>query len=124
MKQVTFLGLRNDIPQILNSLDAFVYSTNFDTFGIAIVEAMAVGIPVFVNDWKVMEEITKKGKYATLYKTSDEFDLLRHFLLFLQNRIQYMDKANKATEFVRKQYSIQNHIINLKHLYNLLTPNS
>ena len=116
--KVSFLGSRNDVPAILHQLDAFLYATNCDTFGIAVVEAMAVGIPVFVNDWKVMTEITDNGKYATLYKSTDEVDLLQQFMVFLQNKETYKDKAQKATGFVREQYSIEKHIENLKQLYN------
>ena len=79
---------------------------------------MAVGIPVFVNDWDVMKEITGNGKYATLYKTKNENDLLREFMLFLQNKALYQAKANEASIFVRKQYSIEKHIEKLKKVYN------
>jgi glycosyltransferase involved in cell wall biosynthesis len=114
----SFLGVRNDVPMILNELDAFVYATNHDTFGIAVVEAMAVGIPVFVNDWGVMSEITGNGKYATIYKTKDENDLLQHFMLFLQNKPVYQEKARHASLFVRERYSIEKHIEALKEVYN------
>jgi len=120
--RVSFLGSRNDVPFILHQLDAFLYSTDHDTFGIAVVEAMAVGIPVFVNDWDVMKEITGNGKYATLYKTKDENDLLREFMLFLQNKALYQTKANEASIFVRKQYSIEKHIDELKKVYYKLFP--
>ncbi len=33
---VHFLGTRNDVPAILQNIDAFVYSTDHDTFGIAV----------------------------------------------------------------------------------------
>jgi len=118
--KVTFLGSRNDVPEILQQLDAFIYSTNHDTFGIALVEAMAVGIPVFVNDWGVMLEITENGKYATLYKTKDEDDLLQQFMLFLQNKQVYQDKARQASLFVRERYSIEKHIEVLKEVYSKL----
>lgn len=118
--RVTFLGSRNDVPLILKQLDAFIYSTDHDTFGIAVVEAMATGIPVFVNDWGVMEEITDGGKYATLYKTKDEQDLLRHFMLFLQDKEPSQFKANEASGFVREKYSIEKHISNLYYIYSLL----
>ena len=117
---VTFLGTRNDVPIILQQLDSFIYSTDHDTFGIALVEAMAVGIPVFVNDWAVMSEITENGKYATLYKSKDENDLLREFMLFLQNKPLYEAKALAAAKFVREQYSIEKHIEGLKAVYNKL----
>jgi glycosyltransferase involved in cell wall biosynthesis len=117
-ERVSFLGMRTDVPLILSELDAFVYSTNHDTFGIAVVEAMAVGIPVFVNDWGVMQEITDRGKYASLYKSKDENDLLREFMLFLQNKPDYQKKAKKAADFIRQQYSIKVHILQLLEIYN------
>lgn len=118
LENVSFLGSRDDVPDILSQLDAFVYATDHDTFGIGVVEAMAVGIPVFVNDWQVMSEITDSGKYATLYKTKDEQDLLRHFLLFLQDRTDFMTKAANASSFVRHKYSIEKYIERLKKIYN------
>jgi len=78
---------------------------------------MAVGIPVFANDWDVMKEITGNGKYATVYKTRDEYDLLREFMLFLQNKALYQAKANEAALFVRERYSIEKHIDELKKVY-------
>ena len=123
IERVSFLGMRNDVPRILNELDAFIYSTDHDTFGIAVVEAMAVGIPVFVNDWGVMHELTEYGKYATLYKTKDENDLLREFMLFLQNKPEYRKKAKEAAGFVRQLFSIKQHIFELKKVYDSLITN-
>jgi glycosyltransferase involved in cell wall biosynthesis len=115
--KVSFLGSRNDVPSILHQLDAFLFATDHDTFGIAVVEAMAVSIPVFVNDWGVMTEITDGGKYATLYKTKDEVDLLREFMLFLQEKEPFHLKAKRAAIFVQEKYSIEKHIENLKKEY-------
>lgn len=118
--RVSFLGSRNDVPSILPQLDAFVYASDHDTFGIAVVEAMAAGVPVFVNDWEVMKEITEGGKYATLYKTKDEQDLFRHFMSFLQDRSSYQAKSLLAAEFVRKRYSIEQHTEFLKKVYQAI----
>jgi glycosyltransferase involved in cell wall biosynthesis len=121
--KVSFLGSRNDVPLLLSQLDAFLYATDHDTFGIAVVEAMAVGVPVFVNDWEVMTEITDKGKYAMLYKTKDEVDLLQQFMLFLQGKATYKAKAQEAARFVREMYSVEKHIENLKQMYERLMIN-
>jgi len=118
--KVSFLGVRNDVPDILKQLDAFVYSTDHDTFGIAVVEAMAVGVPVFVNDWEVIAEITDNGKYASLYKSKDENELLREFMLFLLNKEECQTKANIAVLFVKQRYSIEKHIEELKKVYSSL----
>jgi glycosyltransferase involved in cell wall biosynthesis len=117
---VTFLGSRNDVPAILNQLDAFIYSTDHDTFGIAVVEAMAAGVPVFVNDWPVMNEITENGKYASLYTTKNENDLFQKFSAFIDNPESYILKTKQSAEYVRNTFSIQNHIAELNKLYKSL----
>jgi len=117
LNRVSFLGVRNDVPALLPQLNAFLYATDHDTFGIAVVEAMAAGIPVFVNDWEVMSEITAKGRYGMLYKTRDEVDLLQQFMLFLQDEAAYKAKANEAAQFIREKYSIERHIEKLKKVY-------
>ncbi|MDR1272909.1 MAG: glycosyltransferase family 4 protein, partial [Odoribacteraceae bacterium] len=71
-EEVAFLGTQDDVPGILSRLDAFIYATSHDTFGIAVAEAIAAGLPAFVNDWEVMREITEGGALATLYRTGDE----------------------------------------------------
>lgn len=117
---VHFLGSRNDVPAILKNIDAFIYSTDHDTFGIAVIEAIAVGVPTFVNDWEVMTEITNKGEWTNLYKTKDESDLLEKFLLFLQNRNEYAQKAKVNSQKVRKKFGIEKHLQNLKREYDLI----
>ncbi|MCI0349471.1 MAG: glycosyltransferase family 4 protein [Acidobacteriales bacterium] len=45
-EHVRFLGRRKDIPDLLRSFDVFVLTSNDESFGNAIVEAMASGLPV------------------------------------------------------------------------------
>lgn len=120
---VFFLGTRADVPDILSQLDVFTYSTEHDTFGIAVVEAMAMGIPVFVNDWEVMREITNEGKYAIIYKSKDEHDLLSKFKHFVDNIGNYRKVAQKNTYILKDKYSIERHISTLKSIYNSLLKN-
>lgn len=115
---VSFLGMRNDVPGLLVQLDAFVYATEHDTFGIAVVEAIASGIPVFVNDWHVMREITENDRLANLYKTDDENDLVNKIMLFLRNKEDYVKRAVENAYIVRDKYSIEKHIQDLKNLYS------
>lgn len=115
--QVHFLGSRNDVPNILQQLDAYVYSTDHDTFGIAVVEAMAAGIPVLVNNWPVMTEISQNGKYASIYETKNENNLLRELLQFIDNRMAYKEKAAVAATYAKNTFSIEKHITNINALY-------
>ncbi|MTK52586.1 glycosyltransferase [Paludibacter sp.] len=118
--KVLFLGARSDVPDILTQLDAFIYSTDHDTFGIAVIEAMASAIPVFVNDWEVMLEITDRGSYANIYNTKYPEDLLNKFLPFTVNPDRYKQKAEETARWVRETYSIESHLNRLKETYQTI----
>ncbi len=115
--KVTFMGVRNDVPTILEELDAFIYSTEHDTFGIAVIEAIATSTPVFVNDWEVMKEITEDGKLATLYQSANEEDLLNKFIVLLQNKESFVEQSQQQSLLVKEKYGIKQHILNLKNIY-------
>ena len=115
---VFFAGSRGDIPAILQHIDGFVYSTEHDTFGIAVVEAMASGIPVVANDWEVMQEITHNGKWAWLYHTEDIEDAARAIHNLLLNIKEYRQIATKQISAVRNEYSIKKHIKRLYGIYS------
>ncbi|NCC99023.1 MAG: glycosyltransferase [Bacteroidia bacterium] len=112
---VHFLGARADVPAILKRMNAFVYSTDHDTFGIAAVEAMAFGIPVFVNDYEVMKEITHNGEWATLYRTKDAKDLYIKFMSSVKNN--KLQSNDIIASKVRDRFSIKQHIDNLYSVY-------
>ena len=109
--KVTFLGNRSDVPWLLRQIDLFFYSTDHDTFGIAVIEAVASGLPVVVNDWDVMKEITNDGKWATLYQTGNEEDCVFKILYWMERR------PEAPVEAVRNRFSIENHIQALNHIY-------
>lgn len=114
---IFFLGGRSDVPAILQHVDAFVYSSDYDTFGIAVVEAMASGIPVLVNDWIVMKEITDNGNWATLYKTQDVEDCLAKLRDLTERISERKSRAETVASIVRQRFSIENHIDNLSKVY-------
>ncbi len=118
--QVHFLGSRNDVPGLLKQMDAFIYSTDHDTFGIAVIEAISAGIPVFVNDWSVMLEVTDNGKLANVYQTKNENDLLVKFIDYLNNRELYKNNAIMNAMKIRHKFNIQQHIDSLYQLYKTI----
>ena len=116
-KTIFFLGGRDDVPAILKHMDAFVYATNRDTFGIAVIEAVASGLPAIVNDWEVMKEVTNNGEWASLYKTMDVADCVDKIEEYIKNKGQRKESALRNAEAVRQRYSIENHILNLNEVY-------
>ena len=48
--QVYLLGLRNDVDMLMNCADVFVHPSFREGLGIALLEAMASGLPIITSD--------------------------------------------------------------------------
>lgn len=122
---VHFVGSRGDIPAILKYVDGFVYSTNHDTFGIAVIEALASGLPVLVNDWPVMKEVSGSESLAVRYFLSDNVQDCANKMVALINQIKDNPEDVKSdclmmAQKMRQTYSIENHINNLMKIYQCI----
>ena len=80
-------------------------------------EAVAAGLPTFVNDWCVMKELTREGELATLYETDNVDSLYDKFCDFVAHRDDYRTKAKENAILVRELYSIEQHIKTLIQVY-------
>lgn len=51
----------SQLPEILDNFDLFVFPSNHETFGMAPIEALAVGLPLIVFDYPLNREIIPAG---------------------------------------------------------------
>lgn len=123
MTNVHFMGARSDVPTLLKEMNGFVYSTDHDTFGIAVVEAMATGLPVVVNDWPVMKEVCGESdeNYVRYFKSKDADSCAEAIIKLLQDIAasskDFKQRCQHNSIFVRERYSIENYIATLSHIY-------
>jgi glycosyltransferase involved in cell wall biosynthesis len=69
--RVEFLGLRDDVPELLREADAFVHPTLTEGFGNAVAEAMASGLAVVVTRVGGLPEIVEDGVSGLLVPPGD-----------------------------------------------------
>ena len=120
MDQVHFVGSRGDVPAILQHIDGFVYASDHDTFGIAVVEAIASGKPTLVNDWVVMQEIVGDKGWAEMYRTNDEKDCCTKMKELIDNMESRKQIAEGYKKEIREYYSIEANIDHLSSIYSSL----
>jgi glycosyltransferase involved in cell wall biosynthesis len=65
-KRVRFLGHRDDIPELLAAADAFVFPSLYEGLGGAVIEAMALGLPVIASDLPALREVVEHGRSGLL----------------------------------------------------------
>ncbi len=68
-KDIIELGFVDNVVGILKSAQVFVFPSLYEGFGIPILEAMAVGVPVVVSDIEVFREV---GGDAIIYSTNTQ----------------------------------------------------
>lgn len=121
LTNVHFLGGREDVPELLRTMDGFVYSTEHDTFGIAVVEAIAAGIPIVVNDHPVMKEVCGVANEGIRYFRTDDAEGAAAQIEAMMADLEKSKQAAAANaKRVREQYSIEKHIERLNEVYALL----
>lgn len=69
---VQLLGMRKDIPDLVAKMNVFAFSTTKDEgLGIALIEAMAIGVPVVASDVGACREVLDDGRLGTLVTPGD-----------------------------------------------------
>lgn len=118
--RVHFLGKRVDIPDVLRSLDIYVHSAVNESLGIAVIEAMLVGLPTIVSDIGALLEVTRNGDCAAVFRHGDAEDLARRLLELMSDPQRRARLGAQAREWAVQQFSIETHIANLLKLYEAL----
>jgi len=120
LNNIHFLGERSDISELLNNLDLYVHSSNYETFGLSLIEAMAYELPCIASDIGIFREVSDNGINIILFEKGNAKDLSEKILL----EIQYLEsnytkqRIWKAKAFVKERFSIERHISTL-HTYYL-----
>lgn len=101
--KVVFLGTRDDVPQVLQAMDVFLFPSNYEGLGIVAIEAQASGIQCFISD-KVPKEvmITDLVNYISLNKNEKEWAQI------LKERININQRRNTYKEVLNNGYDIKN----------------
>lgn len=75
--RITFTGAVEDVPHYLKASDAFVFPTEDEAFGIALVEAMACGLPAITTSVGGVADIAAQGENALVVEPGDPSALRR-----------------------------------------------
>jgi len=83
--KVRLLGVRSDIPDILNAADAFVLSSDWEGNPLSVMEAMAAGKPVICTDVGGVPELIDDGECGLLVPPRDPKALAKAMNHLLEN---------------------------------------
>jgi len=116
LDNVRLCGSRNDVYTLLPGYDLYIMSSKVEGHPVALMEAMAAGLPAVVSDIKVLREATDgKGLYFDLGSVNGLVSLLRDIAA---HKIDLDNYARFNFEWVKKSGSKERFLQTLDKLYS------
>ncbi|WP_052198292.1 glycosyltransferase [Pectobacterium fontis] len=112
-KKVYFLGQRDDVADLIQGMDVFLFPSVFEGLGFVAIEAQASGLTCFVSE-QIPEEarVTNLINYLPLTKSAIEWsNLIISHTLYLPHREKYYLSVKNAG------YDVHDCVRNLQNFY-------
>jgi len=104
---VHLLGMRRDIPELLQQLDVFVFSAKPDEgLGVALLEAMASGVPIVATRVPACEEVLDNGQLGLLVEPGNEHAMAEAILQIAKDPLSSYNRVKEAREKVQREFTI------------------
>lgn len=104
--EIRFLGLRNDINQLLLAADVFVQPSLWEGLSLALLEALFAGIPVLATRVEGVVDVVTDNKSALLVPANDSYALANALDALRNNPSLRRRLAKAGRRRARTHYSI------------------
>ena len=122
-EDVRFVGKQQDMEEIMAVADLFLLPSEYESFGLAALEAMAAGAPVVASNAGGLPEIIEQGVCGFMADVGEVESMANYALdiLLHDNRLNQFKEAARAKA---KQFDIHNIIPEYETLYKQVADNS
>lgn len=115
---IQFLGVKDDIPQFLSSIDIFVLPTLYESFGIVLIEAHACKKPVVVSDVGSISAVIKDGETGLLVPPRNPHAIAEAIIRLLRDEELYKKLCEAGFEYAKRNYGIKKVMEKIEEMYD------
>ena len=105
---IVFMGAQFQIAEILNECDFAVFPSHKEGLPIALLEKMAMKLPVIVSDIKELTDIVEDGKNGLVFKCGNPNDLAGKISILLKDANLRKQLGKKARQTVEEKFGSNN----------------
>jgi len=106
-KDVIFLGKQDALPQILACADLFLIPSQSESFGLAALEAMAVGLPVISSSVGGLPEVITHNHSGFIAEIGDVKRMAKYTIDLLTNEKKYSIFSDNARATAVEKFSTE-----------------
>jgi len=115
--KVSFLGFRRDVPELLTASDVFILTSRREGLPKAVLEAMAVGLPIIATDVRGNRDLVKSGENGYLVPLDDVEQTAIAIERLINSENLRRSMGEKSKELV-KQYDLQCILKEMEEIYD------
>jgi glycosyltransferase involved in cell wall biosynthesis len=119
-KNVRFAGWRTDVMDILPSTDLFVLASEWEGFGLVLLEAMSLSLSIVATEVGGIPEVVLDGETGWLVKSKDSDALAGSILAALRSPHKMLECGRMGKLRVQNTFSVKKMIVDTEKIYNLL----
>jgi glycosyltransferase involved in cell wall biosynthesis len=118
LNRVHFLGLWERVPLLMRALDVFVLASKFETFGVALLEAKAAGLPTLASRFNEIPDIVRDGQDGMLFPVGDDAAFASLLIRLARDSGLRMTLGRSALDDARQRFSLQAVVGRHQQLYD------
>ena len=107
-----------EVPKALNTMDIFVNSSNVESFGVNIVEAMACELPVVATPCPGPKEVIDNGVTGVVLKDWNHEELAEELIKLVENTALRRQYGKAGREKVLREYDWSKNVETLINVYH------
>lgn len=115
---VIFTGFRSDTPQVLSAMDIFIFPSHAEAFGIALVEAMAMGKPSVCSNTDGILDIALDGRTSYLFENRNPGDLASKIQMLIDSPEQRKFFGEEARKRAAEKFNLDRLTDDVIEIYN------
>jgi glycosyltransferase involved in cell wall biosynthesis len=122
-KSVTFSGFLADVEKSLVKADLYIQPSLSESFGLAIIQAMNIGLPVVATNTGGIPEVVTEGKSGYLVPPQDPAKLAGAILSLLRQPAKAKEMGQMAKKEVKLKFNLDDMIKELEQTYEAMAEN-
>lgn len=115
--RVKILGFRQDIPELLAVSDCFVFPSKREGLSVALMEAMAVGVPIIASDIRGNRDLVKNGINGYLCDDTSFGKFIKQIIVKKKQEYSELEKMCAKSGNMVQKFKEVNSIDDMKKTY-------